>query len=319
MTNRTMYYGKGEVFAYRTHGAPIVGVKQIPESDISQKDHTIWGLKVHVAIGGQQFLTSFTEGDNSLVVATDSMKNFIQRHFAKYKGNTTDGFLYYVAKQFLITYPQMESVKIYADELPFLPTNCIEKHQRRVSSLVFRKSRNETPFANVEIARNGNGIKLIEHQSGIKDLQLIKISGNSFVGFVRDEYTTLPEDSNRPLFIYLNINWKYEDAEVGIDETPVRYVLAEQVSDIASAVFHELNTKSIQQLIYHIGLKVLERFPQLCEVGFESQNRTWETVVEEIPNSEGKVYTEPRPPYGFQRFTVYRNDLEKEKSAGHGG
>lgn len=315
MPNRTMYYGKGEVYVYRTYGPSFERMKPIPESEICRRDNTIWGLNVHVAIGGQKFLTSFTKGDNELVVATDSMKNFIQRNFAKYKGNTTDGFLFYVAKKFLETYPQMETVKISADEIPFLSTACIEKHQRMVSSLVFKKSRNETPFASVEVARKGDGFHLIEHQSGIKDLQLIKISGNSFVGFVQDEYTTLPEDSNRPLFIYLNIYWKYEESEVGIRETPDQYVLAEQVSDIASAVFHDLNTKSIQQLIFQIGLKVLERFPQLSEVQFESQNRTWETVVEEIPDSDGKVYTEPRPPYGFQSFTVYRKDLEIEKSS----
>lgn len=39
---------------------------------------------------------------------------------------------------------------------------------------------------------------------------------------------------------------------------------------------------------------MLERFLQLKEVNFQSQNHTWDSVVEEIPNSEGKVYTEPR-------------------------
>lgn len=308
-----MFYGKGEVFAYRTHATPLKGVKSIPESTANEKDNTILGLNVQVAIGGNQFLSSFTEGDNQHVVATDSMKNFIQRHLATYSGSTVDGFLYYVATRFLETYPQMETVKITADEIPFTSTNCISHHQLQPSKLVFKKSRNETAFATVEIIRENNSIKLKEHQSGIKDLQLIKISGNSFAGFVRDQYTTLPEDQNRPLFIYLNISWKYEEAVDAFGDHPRRYVLAEQVTDIASAVFDSLETKSIQQLIYQIGLRVLQRFPQLTEVQFESQNRTWETVVDEIPNSPGKVYTEPRPPYGFQRFNVFRRDLENEK------
>ncbi len=309
-----MYYGKGEVYAYRTYGTPLSSVQQIPESTVNGRENILFGLNCHVAIGGNQFLSSFTEGDNQLVVATDSMKNFIQRHLAKFKGSTIDGFLYYVANQFLKTYPQMETVQITADEIPFLPTNCIEKHTLQASSLVFKKSRNEKSFATIEVAREDNGIKLIDHRSGIKDLQLIKISGNSFVGFVQDQYTTLPEDSNRPLFIYLNINWKYQEPRDVVVENPNGFVLAEQISDIASSVFHVLDTNSIQQLIYQIGLKILERFPQLSEVEFESQNRTWETVVEEIPHSKGKVYTEPRPPYGFQRFVVLREDLEREKS-----
>jgi urate oxidase / 2-oxo-4-hydroxy-4-carboxy-5-ureidoimidazoline decarboxylase len=307
-----MYYGKGEVYAYRTYALPLTGVKKIPESPVCGRENIILGLNVHVAIGGSQFLSSFTDGDNKLIVATDSMKNFIQRHLSSYTGSTTDGFLYYVAKRFLETYPQMETVNISAEELPFLPTYCVEKHELKQSKLVFKKSRNERQFSRVEIVREDKGIKVVNHQSGIKDLQLIKISGNSFVGFVSDEYTSLPEDSNRPLFIYLNIYWKYQEQEDGMGENFERYVLAEQVSDISSSVFHNLETKSIQQLIYQIGIKVLERFPQLSEVQFESQNRTWETVVDEIPDTEGKVYTEPRPPYGFQRFTVFRKDIDNE-------
>ncbi|TDH74674.1 uricase, partial [Acinetobacter baumannii] len=63
---------------------------------------------------------------------------------------------------------------------------------------------------------------------------------------------------------------------------PARYVAAEQVRDLASTVFHELKTPSIQNLIYHIGCRILTRFPQLADVSFQSQNHTWDTVVEEI-------------------------------------
>lgn len=314
-TERVMFYGKGDVFTYRTYATPLKGVKRIPESAITGKENILFGLNVNIAIGGSQFLTSFTDGDNKLVVATDSMKNFIQRHLSTYQGSTIDGFLAYVAEKFLQTYPQMETVKITGEEIPFLASMCIQDHQLQESKLVFSRSRNEQTFATVETIRVGEEIELKALKSGIKDLQLIKISGNSFADFVRDEYTTLPEDHNRPLFIYLNIGWRYQHTEDAFGETPEKYVLAEQVRDIASTVFHDLNTKSIQQLIYSIGLRILERFPQLAEVEFESQNRTWETVACENPNSEGKVYTEPRPPFGFQRFSLTRTDLENQKTA----
>ncbi|AGK54271.1 factor-independent urate hydroxylase [Bacillus sp. 1NLA3E] len=312
-SDRVMFYGKGDVFTYRTYASPLKDVKSIPESTVRGRENVIFGVNITVAIGGKQFLSSFSEGDNGLVVATDSMKNFIQRQLASYCGSTIDGFLNEVAQQFLQTYPQMETVKITGEEIPFLSTNCITKHQLQKSELVFKKSRNEKSFSTVEIIRSGDTIKRISHISGVRELQLIKISGNSFVGFVRDEYTSLPEDDNRPLFVHLNISWKYQQDHDIFGENPEKYVLAEQVTDIATAVFHDLDTKSIQQLIYQIGIRILDRFPQLSEVLFESQNRTWETVVDEIPHSKGKVYTEPRPPYGFQGFTVTKQDLEKEK------
>ncbi|MFJ9384431.1 factor-independent urate hydroxylase [Peribacillus sp. NPDC101481] len=310
---QTLSYGKGNVFAYRTYSKPLTGIKQIPESTFSGRDHIIFGTNVKVSVGGSSFLTSFTEGDNSMVVATDSMKNFIQRHLATFKGATLEGFASYVSEAFLNKYPQIDTVKLIAEDIPFEAVTEATDLQLKPSDLVFKKSRNERAKAAVEIIRRENGSEIVQQSSSILDLQLIKVSGNSFVGFVRDEYTTLPEDGNRPLFIYLNLHWVYEDQKDAFGVDPSKYVAAEQVIDIATSVFHEMETPSIQNLIYEIGCRILTRFPQLLEVTFESQNHTWDTVVSEIPESKGKVYTEPRPPYGFQVFTVKKENLENNK------
>ncbi|MBO9129261.1 factor-independent urate hydroxylase [Bacillus sp. 165] len=308
--NRTMYYGKGDVYVYRTYAKPLTGIPPIPESHFRGRDNIIFGMNVKVALKGEAFFSSFTEGDNRLVVATDSMKNFIQRHLAQYEGANMEGFLHFVCKCFLDKYSHISAVEVTSDEIPFDSTLAPAQNGLKESKLVFRHSRNEYATATMEVARTDKGHTIVKHSSGVKELQLIKVSGNSFYGFIRDEYTTLPEAHDRPLFIYLNLSWKYNDAG---DAIGTRYVAAEQVRDIAQAVFHELDSRSIQHLIWNIGLRVLERFPQLDEIQFESNNRTWETVVESIPNSTGSVFTEPRPPFGFQVFVVTRNDLAHAK------
>ena len=310
---RTVSYGKGDVFAYRTFLTPLTGVKQIPESDFLGRSNTVFGVNVKIEVGGQKLLSSFTEGDNSLVVATDSMKNFVQRHLGSYEGSTIEGFIQYVAEEFLKKYDHIDTIKIIGEEVPFEATTTASKDGLTQSDLVFKHSRNEKSVATIEMVRNGEVIDIVNQSSGVLDLQLIKVRGNSFVGFIRDEYTTLPEDSNRPLFIYLNIGWEYEDIDDSTGSAPHSYVCAEQVRDIATSIFHELETPSIQYLIHLIGCRVLERFPQLREVSFQSQNHTWDPVVEKIPNSAGKVYTEPRPPYGFQHFSVTKEDLEHHR------
>ncbi len=306
----TLCYGKGDVFAYRTYGSPLTGIKKIPESTFTGRENIIFGTKVKVAIGGKAFIPSFVEGDNSLVVATDSMKNFIQRHLGTYNGSTLEGFAAYVSEAFLNKYSYIEHVSILAEDIPFETVTECNEDVLQVSDVVFKQSRNERSRASVEMVRTESGIEIQEQSSSILDMQLIKVKGNSFVGFVRDEYTTLPEDSNRPLFIYLNLHWVYQEQEDALGTTPEKYVPAEQIIDIATSVFHSLETPSIQNLIYEIGRTILKRFPQLLQVTFESQNHTWDPVVESIPGSEGKVYTEPRPPYGFQVFTVTREHLK---------
>ncbi|AZN41566.1 factor-independent urate hydroxylase [Paenibacillus albus] len=309
---RTMYYGKGDVLVYRTFAAPQTAVSRIPESCFTGQDNVIFAMNVKVAVCGDAFLPSFTEGDNAMVVATDSMKNLILRHAADYRGSTVEGFLYHICGIFLHKYPQMTSIEISADRIPFegLQVPC-EAGGFAESGLIYRRSYNDHSSAALEVTRGikEKAVEIVSHQCSLKDLQLIKVKGSSFSGFVRDEYTTLPESSDRPLFIWLNIGWTYKNPDDAIKPKDQVYAASEQIRDIAQSVFHEVNSPSIQHLIYRIGLRILSRFPQLDEIRFESNNRTWETIVESIPDSNGRIYTEPRPPYGFQCFTMTHADL----------
>ncbi|WP_019241892.1 MULTISPECIES: factor-independent urate hydroxylase [Bacillus] len=309
---RVMFYGKGDVFVYRTYLQPLTGVKQIPESNFTERSNVIFGLNCQIGLKGEAFLTSFTEGDNSLVVATDSMKNFIQREAANYQGTTAEGFIRFICNRFLDKYDHVDAVELTANEIPFDHVLVPNGDKLEVSGLVYRRSRNEFATTTIEVERTDTGNQVVKHTSGIAGVQLIKVKGSSFYGFIQDEYTTLPEAYDRPLFIYLDFDWQYTNFEDATGANPEKYVAAEQIRDIANSVFHELDNRSIQQLIYQIGLRILERFPQLSQVQFKTNNRTWETVVENIPNSEGSVYQEPRPPYGFQGFIVTQEDLKKE-------
>ncbi|AFH62568.1 factor-independent urate hydroxylase [Paenibacillus caseinilyticus] len=308
---RTMYYGKGDVLVYRTFAEPLTEVTRIPESPFTGDGNVIMAMNVKVAVRGEAFLTSFTEGDNSMVVATDSMKNLIIRHAADYEGSTVEGFLYHIAGIFLKKYSHITTMELEADRLPFDGLSVASPDGGwRESGLVFRRSHNDHTSASVVVERAEGGVLTVRKQESLlTGLQLIKVKGSSFAGFIRDEYTTLPETQDRPLFIWLNIGWTYKDEKDAIDPKNGSYAASEQIRDIAHTVFHEANSPSIQHLIYRIGLRILERFPQLAEVRFESNNRTWETVVESVDGSDARVYTEPRPPYGFQGFSMTQEDL----------
>jgi urate oxidase / 2-oxo-4-hydroxy-4-carboxy-5-ureidoimidazoline decarboxylase len=315
LKERTLYYGKDDVFVYRTFAKPLTGIKPIPESSFTGHDNVIFALKVKFSVYGKIFLTSFTEGDNTFVVATDSMKNFILRHAADFEGDTIEGFLAFISERFLEKYPHVTSVALTGDRMPFDPVKVPSQTQESFSEsgLVYSRSHNEYHSASMEISRSEDGSSVVINSlsCSLMGLQLIKVSGSSFYGFIRDEYTTLPESYDRPLYVFLNIYWEYANISDALSGKSTFYVPSEQVRDIAQTIFHENKTPSIQYLIYQIGLKLLTRFPQLSEVRFESNNRTWDTIVETIPDSDGKVFTEPRPPFGFQGFSVTREDLKE--------
>src|SRR3954454_16152541 len=100
---RTMCYGKEAVWVYRTYAKPLTEVQAIPESAFTGRRNILFGMNVRVAVEGAAFLSSFTDGDNSLVVATDSMKNFILKHAGDYDGAVLEGFLEFVGRRFLET------------------------------------------------------------------------------------------------------------------------------------------------------------------------------------------------------------------------
>ena len=88
-----------------------------------------------------------------------------------------------------------------------------------------------------------------------------------------------------------------------------RYIPAEQVRDCAQVVFHQFVSKSIQHLVHEIGLRLLERFPQMASVSFAAQNRLWDTAFTS-DDPRRKVYTDPRPPYGTIRLALTRASNE---------
>lgn len=149
----------------------------------------------------------------------------------------------------------------------------------------------------LERAPDGSAM-VSDARSGRLALQMIKVSGSSFASFARDDYTTLPERADRPLYIHCDIEWQYEDPWVSITPDASHYVASEQVADLAATVFDEFVSLSIQHLVHEIGQRMLTRWPQLSEVGFEAQNRLWDLSHTSESDERVKVYTDPRPPYG---------------------
>ena len=68
-------------------------------------------------------MAAYTEGDNRLVVATDTMKNFIHRESLAFSGATLEEWLEFIGRRFLETYPHMERLRVSGVEIPFEPAS----------------------------------------------------------------------------------------------------------------------------------------------------------------------------------------------------
>ena len=255
------------------------GKLRVPVHRISGDD--VLACEVSVEVLGDNFAPAYTEGDNSAVVATDTMKNFILREAAEYPGATLEGFLAFVGERMIATYPVMHALRMSARELRF----------DRLAGKVFSRSADDHGVATVEIGPDGPGAV----RGGRHGLMLLKTSGSAFTHFARDEYTTLPERGDRPLFVRIDADWLYADPGRPVDSLAVRDHLARTFDDFVS--------ESIQHLVHEMGARLLADHDQLAEVSFTAENHTRDPVGEQDGR---KVYTDPFPAQGLITLTLTR-------------
>jgi len=258
---------------------------------IRDEDPPLLACEVDVEVLGDNFRPAYTEGDNRSVVATDTMKNLILRQALAYAGPTLEGFLAHLGREFLETYAVMEAVRLTGRELRF----------DRLSPVLLSRSHDDRGEATLAFARTGDGVTITEHRCARVGMELLKVTGSAFTRFVRDEYTTLPERVDRPLFIRLDVGWRYGDVADAL--APERHVSPAAVRAFVAEVFDAFVSESIQHLVHEMGRRLLDRFPQLAEVSFRAENLTRDPVGEQDGR---RVYTDPFPAQGLITLTLCR-------------
>jgi len=305
-----IFYGKSDVATYRTYAAPLTGITGIPESSFNGRSNTLLAASIEVQVLGTAFMSAYTEGDNRLVVATDTMKNFIHRESLAFAGATLEEWLEFIGRRFLDTYPHMERLRVRGTEIPFEPAlvPATDGEGFAESEVLFERQHGDRATAQLELDRNSKSeVEVTDLSAGRIGLQMMKVTGSAFADFARDAYTTLPERKDRPLYIHLDVGWKYDSPATALAPGHARYVAGEQVADMVGTVFHRFVSLSIQHLIHEIGQAMLDRWSQLSEVSFEAQNRLWDLAETSTTDERVKVYADPRPPYGRLGLVLRRD------------
>jgi urate oxidase len=266
------------------------GKLRVPFQRVAERGdgtYAVLAAEVSVEVLGENFVAAYTEGDNSEVVATDTMKNFILRESLAWEGETLDGLVAHLGRLFLRTYPVMEAVRVSGREHRF------DAH----SGVLFSRSHDDHGVAEAEV----RGGEVVSARSGREDIWLLKVTGSAFTRFARDEYTTLPERVDRPLYIRMDVHWRYADPA---DSEGAGHVDPAAVRALVAEVFDGFVSESIQHLVHEMGVRVLERWPQLAEVSFSAENHTRDPIGEDGPRI---LYTNPFPAQGLITLTLERD------------
>lgn len=219
--------------------------------------HEVKEVEFGVRLEGD-FASSYTAGDNSKVVPTDTMKNTVHALAHQHLGHQTEPFAALLAGHFLKDYPQVSRVTI-------------ESSERRWSRLSVGGTPHDHAFSGQEgrplvtvVAARGGTTRI---DSGIEDLLILKSTGSSFTGYPKCAYTTLPETNDRILATRLRATWRWSAPPA--DFNAANAALLEAML----AVFARNFSPSVQATLYEMAGAGLAAIPQVTEISLAMPNK----------------------------------------------
>ena len=272
------YYGKADVTVYRL----------IRDGSARPGCSPVFGANVKMQTWGGAFWPTYLRGDNTGLIATDSMKNFIHVQTFEFTDFGLEDYCRFIGRRFLDTYPQVEGLQMTAAQLPYTGLD---------GGVAFVPAGPDQAFARIEMTQE----RVVSAVSGIQGFKLLRLRGSSFQGFVRDQHTTLPDRPSRVLHMWLDMEWSYSNLDAAFSDGAVTRATRAIVMD----VFKSFESASIQQIIHKMGTRIFADIPEISELRFEANNRTWDVVQER--GEEFGVYIDPAAPYGVLGLTLTRS------------
>ncbi|KAI5852932.1 hypothetical protein DFP73DRAFT_469578 [Morchella snyderi] len=296
-------YGKDNIRLYKVR------------RDEATKTHTVTEMTVCVLLEGDiqtSYYCRYTNADNSVVVATDTMKNTV----------------YVLAKQNPVTPPELFG-SIVASHFPTKYPHIRAAHVKIITHRWTRMNIDGKPHPhsflrdgaetrNVDVTcRRETGITI---RSGLQGLLVLKSTGSAFHGFVRDEYTTLGETQDRILSTEVDSTWEWnlfktlDDVRKLIPNFDVAW---QKARDITLKTFAEDNSASVQATMYKMADQILAAVPQVNHVDYSLPNKHYFEINLEWFNGlkntgkDAEVYAPQSNPNGLIKCTVSRPGASK--------
>jgi urate oxidase len=267
--------------------------------------HEIRDLNVSTALRGD-FRDAHVTGDQAAVLPTDTQKNTAFA-FAKEKPlGAIEDYALNLARHLLAHTPNADAARVSVEEY--------EWQRIQVGGAGHDHSfvRGGQGTRNTIVTVDESGPAPATHViSGIDDLVVAKTTGSEFRGFLKDEYTTLPEAADRILATSLVARWRYVGTDVDWDvaHAAIKALLLEQFATIYS--------RALQQTLYGMGKAVLEAHPEVAEIKFSAPNKH-HFLVDLSPfgtENPGEVFIAADRPYGLIEASVVRDDAPDAGSA----
>ncbi|KAI5310883.1 hypothetical protein KEM55_004346 [Ascosphaera atra] len=287
-------YGKDNVRVFKTVRDDKTGVQ------------TVYEMTVSCLLEGD-IETSYTKADNSVIVATDTVKNTIFIIAKQYPVNPPELFASILGTHFVETYSHIHSAHV----------NVVLHRWTRMTidgkphPHSFLRDGEEKRTASADVYE-GKGIQI---KSGIKGLTVLKSTGSQFHGFLKDEYTTLKETWDRILSTDVDATWSWQVQPTisAVNLIAPKFDAAWTAArDITIDWFAKDNSASVQATMYKMADSILAAEPLVESVYYSLPNKhyfecdlSWHKGIKNT-GKDAEVYIPQTNPNGLIKCTVAR-------------
>lgn len=273
-----------------SYGKSLVRLTKINRSG---KVPTWKEVTVEVELAGPEFSGCYYEGDNSKIVATDSMKNTVYVYGARNDLNSIEEYGIALAKHFLDDYKHVDEVNIRISE--DIWSNILIEGGVHPTSFV--KAQSDMRYTHIYMTR-----KKTKVTSGIDNLIVAKITGSEFAGHIKDAYTTLKDTHDRIFGTKVEARWIWKNEKADFN---AGYEKARQIMLETFAHHHSL---SAQQTLFAMGDAVLAKVADIDEISLTMPN------LHRIPfnleplgmENKNEIFVNTSEPHGTIKGTMAR-------------
>ncbi len=263
-------YGKSEVRLFK--------VKRDTEV------HEAWDLDVRVSLEGD-FDAAHYEGDNSQLLATDTMRNTVYALAKDHLTGNIEEFGLALVDHFLEAGPTVTGCWIWITQFPWRRIEVDGKPHEHS----FVRERGERK---AKVWGDKSGDRKVE--AGIDDVYVLKTTNSGWEKFYRERFTTLPDTDDRVLATIVTAKWEYNAPDADFDR------VWGGVMRSTLETFTDHYSPSVQNTLYRMGKAVLEAYPEIERIWYSFPNV--HHIVYDLGRfgieNDGEILHATQDPYG---------------------
>ena len=220
--------------------------------------HKLMEFSIDMRLAGD-FAASYTAGDNSQIVATDSMKNTVYVLAQERDFDGPEAFAALLAEHFTATYPQVTSAMVEVRQSAWKRIDVDGKPHEHA----FVNSGRELHTATA-MSVGGHPTAVA---GGVTGLLVLKSGNSAFKDFVTDRYRTLPDADDRIFATSVTATWDF----AGPGAEYVAAYLKARTAMLETFATHV--SLAVQQTMFEMGKAALAAVPEISRVSLRLPNK----------------------------------------------